>query len=349
MIKLETRQEWAFVSLATVQAIVIIALQITVLVEYLDWVNPVVYQVPVSYVIPIASAVTMLAFGFQAVLAVDSCRIKNKIQIWTQCLLNICFSIATGMQYFQVEFAAGRVSKGYDMYRTPFADNRKPFWAIAKPISITCVAFSSACSLCMCLMAFYLHMEFAWSLYEHISPDLKMTARHVKYLTYLVFLKVSLLPLCCFLITYGTIDVHYVQPEFGITMAIIPVSVIHAVLSARCVKMESLIGMVVVLFFHLAAMGYLISRLIVLNGTGLLAKTLMKEEMLLFASFALVFTVVSVVAAIICMMNFGKGLKPLLLGQGTNDAPSNAMELNPRHLSLRTVNSDHMSKRFDID
>lgn len=150
--------------------------------EYLDWVNPVVYQVPVSYVTPVASAVSIISFGFQAVLSVDSCRIKNKVQIWTQGILNICFSIATGMEYFQVKDATERVSRGYDMYKKPFADNSMPYWEIARPMLITCVAVSSACSLCMCALAYYLHMEFSWSLYEHISPDLRMTARHVKYL-----------------------------------------------------------------------------------------------------------------------------------------------------------------------
>ncbi|KAM5513671.1 hypothetical protein FOXYSP1_04638 [Fusarium oxysporum f. sp. phaseoli] len=322
-----------------------------ILVEYLDWVNPVVYQVPVSYVTPVASAVSIISFGFQAVLSVDSCRIKNKVQLWTQGILNICFSIATGMEYFQVNDATERVSRGYDMYKKPFADNSMPYWEIARPMLITCVAVSSACSLCMCALAYYLHMEFSWSLYEHISPDLRMTARHVKYLAYLVFLKVSLLLINLFLITYGLVDVHYREPEFGLTMTIIPVSIIHAILAATCIKKEYMPGMVVVIMFHIAAIVYLVTRLIVLTGDGLLASTLMKEEMLLFATFALVFTIISIAFAVLCVFNFGKGLKPLLQGQGTNNIPTStsALELNPRHLSIRTMDSERMSKRFDID
>ncbi|EGU79554.1 hypothetical protein FOXB_09958 [Fusarium oxysporum f. sp. conglutinans Fo5176] len=317
MLKPETRLEWAFVGITAAQAIIIISLQTAILVEYLDWVNPVVYQVPVSYVTPVASAVSIISFGFQAVLSVDSCRIKNKVQLWTQGILNICFSIATGMEYFQVNDATERVSRGYDMYKKPFADN----------------------------------IFFSWSLYEHISPDLRMTARHVKYLAYLVFLKVSLLLINLFLITYGLVDVHYREPEFGLTMTIIPVSIIHAILAATCIKKEYMPGMVVVIMFHIAAIVYLVTRLIVLTGDGLLASTLMKEEMLLFATFALVFTIISIAFAVLCVFNFGKGLKPLLQGQGTNNIPTStgALELNPRHLSIRTMDSERMSKRFDID
>ncbi|RKK77183.1 hypothetical protein BFJ69_g6432 [Fusarium oxysporum] len=212
MLKPETRLEWAFVGITAAQAIIIISLQTVILVEYLDWVNPVVYQVPVSYVTPVASAVSIISFGFQAVLSVDSCRIKNKVQLWTQGILNICFSIATGMEYFQVKDATDRM-------------------------------------------------------------------------------------------------------------------------------------------FHIAAIVYLVTRLIVLTGDGLLASTLMKEEMLLFATFALVFTTISIAFAVLCVFNFGKGLKPLLQGQGTNNIPTStsALELNPRHLSIRTMDSERMSKRFDID
>ncbi|KAF5253275.1 hypothetical protein FANTH_1871 [Fusarium anthophilum] len=351
MLKPETRLEWAFVGITATQAIIIIALQTAILVKYLDWVNLVVYQVPVSYVTPVASAVSIISFGFQAVLSVDLCRIKDKVQLWTQCILNICFSISIGMEYFQVKGAAERISHGEDLYKAPFADNSVPYWDVADTLSVACIPVSSACSLCMCALAYNLHMEFSWSLYEHISPDLRMTARHVKYLAYFVFLKVSLLLLNLFLITYGLVDVHYQEPEFGLTMAIIPVSIIHAILASICVEKEDMLGIALVIMFHIAAIVYLITRLIVLNGDGLLARTLMKEEMLLFASFALSFNIVSVAFAVLCVLNFGKGLKPLLQGQGTNNMPTStsALELSPRHLSVRTMDTERMSKRFDMD
>jgi hypothetical protein len=100
--------------------------------------------------------------------------------------------------------------------------------------------------------------------------------------------------------------------------------------------------------FHIM---YLIVRLIVLTGNELLANTLMKEDIILFASFARVFTIMCIAFAVICVFNLGKGLKPLLLGQGTNDvsASTSALDLNPRHLSIRTMDSERLSKRFDID
>ena len=85
-----------------------------ILTEYLDWINPVIYQVPTSYVIPVIFAVSTIGFLFQVLLAIDSCLFKNKIQIWMQCLINICLSVASGMQYFQTKSAAESVIKGHD-------------------------------------------------------------------------------------------------------------------------------------------------------------------------------------------------------------------------------------------
>ncbi|KAM0425752.1 hypothetical protein ACHAPT_009000 [Fusarium lateritium] len=181
----DTRLEWAFFGVAVAQAVLVTLLQITVLVRYLDWVNPAVYQVPLSYVIPMAFAMSTLGCVFQAIVALDSCRIKNKIQIWAQCVINICLSVTAGMQYFQAKEATERILKGHDGDNKPFADNDKPFWKHTQPALIACIALFSACSIFMFALACWLHVEFSWSLYEHVSPDVKMKARHLRYQAYL--------------------------------------------------------------------------------------------------------------------------------------------------------------------
>lgn len=45
-----------------------------------------------------------------------------------------------------------------------------------------------------------------------------------------------------FLILYGLVDVHYVQPEFGLTIAIIPVMMIQATCTIIFTKSENMIG-----------------------------------------------------------------------------------------------------------
>lgn len=153
----------------------------SVLVRYLDWVNPAVYQVPLSYVIPMVFVIPTFGCLFQATVALDTCRIKNKIQIWAQCVINICLSVTAGMQYVQAKDATERILKGHDMFDNPFADNDEPFWKYTQPALIACIVLFSACSILMVALACWLHVEFSWTLYEHVSPDVKMKARHLRY------------------------------------------------------------------------------------------------------------------------------------------------------------------------
>jgi type IV secretory pathway TrbL component len=60
---------------------------------------------------------------------------------------------------------------------------------------------------------------------------------------------------------------------------------------------------------------YIISRIVVLFGDGLLAATPTKEMTLLFAFASLFLTILSALFGIRCFMNFGHGLKPILAGK----------------------------------
>lgn len=60
---------------------------------------------------------------------------------------------------------------------------------------------------------------------------------------------------------------------------------------------------------------YLLSRIVVLLGHGLLANTPTKNMMLLFAFASLILSVLSLLCGIRCFMNFGHGLRPILEGK----------------------------------
>jgi uncharacterized membrane protein len=62
-----------------------------------------------------------------------------------------------------------------------------------------------------------------------------------------VCLKISLLFVILFVVVYGFLNVHYEEPEFGLTMAILPIAVIQAGLAAYCVTNEHKKGMFVVI------------------------------------------------------------------------------------------------------
>ena len=235
------------------------------LVVYLNWVNSVAYQVPVSYVTPLTLAITTLGAIYQLALTLDAYRIKNNIQLLVLCICNVCFSIATIMQYGQIKAARDRVIVNHDMYGTPFTKNDWMFWEHASPALLTCMVVSCICSTAMCALTFGLSREFSWTLYQEVSPDRKMRGRYLVYQVrtlissilmlmvdktvqiYLVILKFTPFFIVAFIIVYDLIDVHYVEPEFSLTLAIIPAAIIHVGLAVYLVRIESYIGMLLVL------------------------------------------------------------------------------------------------------
>jgi hypothetical protein len=151
----------------------------------------------------------------------------------------------------------------------------------------------------------------------------------------LVLLKLEVYFFVAFCLVYGFIDVHYKIPEFPITMALIPTLLILLTLTILSIKHENMAWAIVVmvcrvLFFchshqatpgrltskqvlRLCEIAYIVSRFIVLNGDSLLAKTLLIDEMQLFLGVALALAVPACINAIVCIANFGHGLKPILL------------------------------------
>lgn len=64
---------------------------------------------------------------------------------------------------------------------------------------------------------------------------------------YLGFLKYTPYFVFAFILIYGLINVHYIEPEFSLTMAIIPATLLHLALAVYFVRHETRIGMIMVL------------------------------------------------------------------------------------------------------
>ncbi|KAK7190950.1 hypothetical protein DPSP01_009157 [Paraphaeosphaeria sporulosa] len=346
-----SKLEWAYFGSTATQAVAIIPAQVTILVVYLQWVNSVVYQVPLAYVTPLTLGTTALGALYQLALTLDAYRIKNNIQLFVQCVCNICLSIATVMQYSQIKEANRRILINHDMYGTPFAKHEWKFWDHVSPALITCIVVSCACSVAMCLFAYGLYREFSWALYEQVSPDRKMRLRYFAYQIYLVILKFTPFFIISFILLYDLIDVHYVEPEFSLTMAIIPVALIHVGLAVYFVRIETFIGMSFVLVGHVAEIVYLVSRIVVLNSRSRLANTLLKDEMVFMAVVALGFSAIAFTAGSICVTNFRKGLKPLVLGQVQRKRPNNDFENDYQfqRLNHNVVAAPEQARRFALD
>jgi hypothetical protein len=85
--------------------------------------------------------------------------------------------------------------------------------------------------------------------YEVSLPAYLLSLRYVLTVEqiYLVLIKLDFYFIAVFVVQYGLIDVHFEEPEFALTMALLPASFLMMALAFWCVLRERKIGMIMVI------------------------------------------------------------------------------------------------------
>ncbi|KAH4353979.1 hypothetical protein HBH98_013200 [Parastagonospora nodorum] len=328
MYRPRTTNEWIFVGTATAQAACTTGLDLFVVLSYFNWIYPVSYQVPRSYVVPVNFGLFILGNIWQAILAIDALRMKNILQLYSIVVLDFCLFVFSVMRYFQTQKAAASLMLGETMYYEPFAHRDVDYWGRVRPALLTSSIAVGASAVVSTILVFLLQRELRWAIYRHISGSLAMLRRYLAYQVLLVLIRIEPYFLISFVITYGLVNVHFVQPEFGLTMALIPALAIQVALTIYFTRTENYIGAIIAILLRMGEMAYLLSRILTLKGDGFYSRTILKDEMLLFASVALGLATLACINAMLCTFNFNKGLKPLLHRSSWKQTPH---EFEPVH------------------
>lgn len=138
-------------------------------------------QVPLSYVITLTLSINTLGCLYQLILTLDAYRIKNHLQVFALCIANVCLSASTILQYGEINQAQARALRGYNQYHIPFVKRDWHFWQRVSPGLMVCTIVSSLCSAFMCAIAPKLYREFAWALYQDVSPDTRVQKKYMVY------------------------------------------------------------------------------------------------------------------------------------------------------------------------
>ncbi|KAJ5669255.1 hypothetical protein N7462_010325 [Penicillium macrosclerotiorum] len=307
-----TRNEWLFCGILLIQAAIIIALEIFILVEWQLWVRPNIIQVTVSYSVPINLAIFIFTCVYELVLAVDAVHHKNNLLIFAICIANVCILVFSGLQIQAMKEVVSDLPCERDDEYHPLVKLDVDFWHRIRPAQWTCPIVFGLCTLVIWPCAYQLHKEYAWAIYRSIRGDIGMKYRYLAYEVYLVLIKLDLYFITGFVIQYDLIDVHFQEPEFGLTLGLLLASFLMMILAIYFVRRENKIAMVMIILCHTAIIAYLLSRIVILYGHGFLAKTAGKNMMLLFAFIALILMVFTLLCAVLCLSNFNCGLKSVL-------------------------------------
>ena len=137
-----------------------------------------------SYAKAIPTFLTLYIFGlvYQLVLVWDALRLKNTIQVIGLCLFNGALLIYASVQKDQIRTSIFNI--------TGSRDDTQGVWKSTRPFLIAVPCVLALGSILMCAIAWKLYDEFSWTIYKHISADLRMKRR---YLTFQVPMPISVI------------------------------------------------------------------------------------------------------------------------------------------------------------
>jgi hypothetical protein len=124
--------------------------------------------------IPTYLAVFMFAYIYQLFLVWDALRMKNTIQVIGLVLYNAGILLYAGIQYDQINDA---IRELVDLRFIVHDD----FWFEIKPMLIALPILMGFFTFVFAFLAWKLYDEFAWTIYKHISADLRMKRRYLNY------------------------------------------------------------------------------------------------------------------------------------------------------------------------
>ena len=134
----------------------------------------------IAYTKTIPTYLTLFIFGFlyQVVLVWDSLRLKNTIQVIGLCVYNVGMLVYASIQLDQIRRVINYlIGKAYILPPTPEDD----IWAEIKPFLLAVPIIIGFFTVVLSFIAWKLYDEFAWTIYKHISADLRMKRRFLTY------------------------------------------------------------------------------------------------------------------------------------------------------------------------
>ena len=135
-----------------------------------------------DYPSTIPTFLTLFIFGlvYELFLVWDALRLKNTIQVIGLCIYNLGLMIYAIVQMVQVDEAVKFLQDRQG--NNPNESAIDPtVWPATKPFLIAIPCVIGIGTLFMSAVAWKLYDEFAWTIYKHISADLRMKKRYLTY------------------------------------------------------------------------------------------------------------------------------------------------------------------------
>lgn len=272
--------------------------------------------------IPTFFALFIFAFVYQLVLVWDALRMKNTIQVIGLVGLNVGLFIYAGVQIAQFKETSAELEKlvNYNGGKT---------WARCQPVLITIPCILGVTTVLLGFVSYKLYNEFAWTIYKHISADLRMKRRYLLYQIYISLLKFDAFFCIGFTIQFVVIVGGRNDAERIATACAIPATIIIMFAAFWFVRREVLVGTIAVVLLYFGGLAYFIFKFFRMYQDGKKDPYIpARKELTTFAVLTILLMTTTIIVACMCAHNYGRGLKPYIMHSNTkavvgpNDRPA---------------------------
>ncbi|KAF3925275.1 hypothetical protein ABW20_dc0106503 [Dactylellina cionopaga] len=260
---------------------------------------------------PIITYLTLFIFAwlFQFVLVYDALRLKNTIQVFGLCIFNGLMLLYSAIQIDQIREAIFMVSGG-NTAQNPANYDPRSLWKRVYPFLVAIPVVIGVITAFMSFVAWRLHDEFAWTIYKHISADLRMKRRYLIFQIYIALLKFDFFFFLGFTVQFLVILLETGDIEFILTIIVIPVTILILLAASWFTRRENKIGAVIVIILYFGGLSYFLFKLVrMYHGDKVAFYMLARRSLTIFAVITVILLIITIGVAIKCMLNFDKGLK----------------------------------------
>ncbi|KAI0454844.1 hypothetical protein F5B21DRAFT_221740 [Xylaria acuta] len=288
--------------------------------------------------IPTFLGLFILGFIYEVILVWDALIAKNTIQIIGVCIANLALLVYGALQIDQIHTAISILQENNVFWN-------QYVWTETQAELIAIPAIIGLITLILSFMAWKLYQEFAWDILKQIGADYRMKKRFLHYQIYIALLKFDFFFFVGFTIQFLVVVGGRSKVEFGLTAAAIPVTIAILLCAAWSTRREWRAGMWIIGILYLGGLTYFIYKLArIYDPYQRQFYKPVQKSLTAFAVLTIILIILTIINALVCLFNFGHGLKQHLLKSSRQE-----MDKDQASYSMHDVKQPQIPSRMTID